>query len=144
MTCLQSILENKRPLQTVAISEEAEETFGKMPEVKTLILDEKFWNQAKEYHVLLTPVAKAISKVEGDEPKICELVQIFNDLESFLILHLPQIMVQSGEETIFFSLIQSRKDFCLYDIHRVAHLLDPRTTAGACLLNPEKMEKKKY
>ncbi|KAJ3639992.1 hypothetical protein Zmor_003318 [Zophobas morio] len=129
--CIRSLIENIQPLQRIAISPKAN-----LPEdLKDNILDNKnFWTTLQYLHAITSPVAKWIKILESSHCRINYVIPSFVDIKKQII----EKTVDSTYERFklyadqILDLLEHRKQMAVKDIHKAAHLLDPRSK-GKCL-----------
>ena len=107
----------KQPLRSSAIEDDPD-TAKALPKDSVLkLLSEDFWEKVEAPHELLSPIAMAIKKVEGNNPMMSLSVQYFNkialDFEN-ITLKRP---VLEGESQAFDEILKKRRKFCINNMH---------------------------
>lgn len=124
VTSLHCMLKNKSPLRRLAIDENAESDMS--TDCKSAVLNDVFWDRQQALYDMLNPVAAWITKLEADTPQLGVVVKVFAELTQHFDTALSRSPLLKREEQAARAALNSRREFCVTDIHRAAHLLDPR------------------
>ncbi|XP_047146123.1 uncharacterized protein LOC124818995 [Hydra vulgaris] len=120
VACLDSILKNKQPLKTLAISENS----GPNSATKNILLSDIFWDRVEGFFKLLSPRADAIKKTESNAPMSSTVVETFHFLEDHIFKNVTVSPFSKKEEEEAKKIFKKRKEFCLTEIHLAANILD--------------------
>ena len=124
VTSLECMLKNKGPLRRLAVDENAESDVS--TDCKSAILNDVFWDRQQALHDLLHPIAAWITKLEADTPQLGVVVTVFAELTKHFDAAVPKSPLLKKEGQAARAALKARRDFCLTNIHKAAHLLDPR------------------
>ncbi|KAJ1529989.1 hypothetical protein ONE63_006717 [Megalurothrips usitatus] len=119
----ESVMVNKEALIQLALSRPP----GLSQAAKTSILDEKFWEDLGFAISLLKPIAKGIKTLESDNQLMSLVPLVFMDIKNCMLElfeakpDTPEGFVASASKAL-----DDRMNFCIFDIHKAAYLLDPR------------------
>lgn len=138
--CFESLLVNKKAIKELAIDEDENlaQAIKQNDGLKKNALNEVFWDRAKSFCQLLKPIANAITTLESDVPHLSQCVGILKNLQKSVVESLANSPFSKAEEVKIIKYMQERVTFALYDVHRVANLLDP-SLMGCDLTEDEKV-----
>ncbi|XP_063217395.1 uncharacterized protein LOC134528077 [Bacillus rossius redtenbacheri] len=122
--CLDSMMNNRVSLQTLAVSEKVGNAISK--DIKTNILDDDvFWIRIEKLANLLRPVVSWISRLESDKLNIHNTHGALAEIEDALKVSLPESPLSKSDEKIVLMKMETRKEFALKPIHLAACMLHP-------------------
>lgn len=134
-----SLLSGKESLRETVIQED----LGIIERIRSLVLNDTFWNKLADIVNLLKPIAKNTTKIEGDEAVISDVPQTLRDIYSELDVLLPYSSIPINERPKVLDFVMKRKQMICQNVHYAANLLDPRYR-GANLLPDELNEALDY
>lgn len=134
-SCLESLKENKQNIRAMAIAEELSETLSKINTVKKLMLSDDFWDKVIGFSNLLKPIAETIKIVESDTPQLSHVLNLYEKMEKQVIGKISESPLTASEVKKVKEILKDRKEFAIYDVHKIANLLDPQFKG--CDLTPD-------
>jgi len=124
---LERLLHMKNALQKAVVDKKLEKSLHSQKEIRKLVLDEVvFWPQVENLHKLLKPVADAITMLEGDNPQLGKVIQLFAKLDRTMNELAAESPLTKKEEQELRGRLNYRFNYCMRGIHFAANLLDPR------------------
>lgn len=141
--CLEDLKKNKHVLQTLAISNNANEL--SRIDRANILDEEEFWSKIDKIILLLEPIKKWIVILQSNESKISEVAEAFFELQ----VHFEQqifnctVFQNDENEPNLLEALKYRKKMCLKSIHFATNLLDPKYK-GTNLNNNERTEGIEY
>lgn len=121
---LNSILANKQVIRLLNIDEICEKDIS--PKVKKLITNDVFWDQIKNVHDFLKPIAYWIKRIESDVPQLSMVYDIFVEIKKQYDACIKNVPCFNAEKRIIKNKIKLRKEFSVQPIHLAANVLDPK------------------
>lgn len=133
--CLESLRLNKHTIRAIAIDENLSDALNKVPILKRCMLNDDFWDKITDFCSLLKPISDTIKTVESDTPQLSHVLSLFRKIESSMenILDDSHLSISEGQKVR--EILKERKEFAIYDVHKIANLLDPNFKG--CDLTPE-------
>ncbi|XP_047035471.1 uncharacterized protein LOC124641447 [Helicoverpa zea] len=138
VSCFESLKENKQTIKAIAIDEGLSDALNKVPSLKKLMLSDDFWDKVSRFSSLLKPISDTIKIVESDTPQLSKVLSLYKKIEDSMEKILKdevQNPLTKSEEKKVREILKHRKEFAVYDVHKIANLLDPRFKG--CDLTPE-------
>lgn len=138
MSCFKSLKENKQTIKAIAIDEGLSDALNKVPTLQKLMLSDDFWDKVSGFSSLLKPISDTIKIVESDTPQLSKVLSLYKKIEDSMEKILKdevQNPLTKSEEKKVREILKHRKEFAVYDVHKIANLLDPRFKG--CDLTPE-------
>lgn len=127
LNCINSLITSKSALQMLMVTEGENLKFSR--NVKQNCLDDEiFWIKLQKVAVLLTPIVKWITLLEGNMFKISQVVEAFKDIENIFTENIALLPISKSEEKECFSKLEKRKKMAVKPVHYAANLLDPPLT----------------
>lgn len=122
---LNSLIKTKFSLKVLVVSKEVGHKIS--ASVKKNILDDDiFWVKVEKLAEVLIPIVKWITKLEGDDLKMPEVVEAFQELDTSLQFGVPLLPISKKEETTILQTYAERKAKALKPVHFAANLLHPQ------------------
>lgn len=136
VSCLESLKENKQTIKTMAIDETISDVINKVPTLKVNMLSDDFWDKVTGFYSLLKPILDTITIVESDIPQMSHVLSLYKNIQHKVedMLNKSPLLLRSEEEKVR-EILENRKQFAIYDVHKIANLLDPHFKG--CDLTPE-------
>lgn len=136
VSCLESLKENKQTIKTMAIDESLSDVINKVETLKVNMLSDDFWDNVTGFYNLLKPILDTITIVESDTPQLSQVLSLYKKIEVNVedMLDKTSPLLKSEEKKVR-EILKNRKAFAIYDVHKIANLLDPHFKG--CDLTPE-------
>lgn len=125
LQCLDSLANCKFALKILVVTEEINNKLSSTVK-KNCLDDEIFWKKVEKLIEILTPIVKWITKLEGDDLQMAEVVDAFKELDNSLEYMISGLPITQKEEADIMNSYQERKTKTLRPIHYAANLLDPQ------------------
>jgi hypothetical protein len=128
--CVRSVLLNRPAIQTTFVDREfntriRSKGIREIEQVLILINDNSFWVKLESLDRMISPITKAIGKVESDSVELSKIYNIFHDLRSN-------------------AAIKDKVDYRWHFLHTesmgMSYLLDPRTEGGEGFMGNDKAD----
>ncbi|XP_044007559.1 uncharacterized protein LOC122852060 [Aphidius gifuensis] len=123
--CLKSLLVNKHNLKNLAVSKKAEQYMKPLTSKIILEHPETFWFKLFNITVILKPIHKWISKLEGDRPNLSLVSECFYEMKYHLIKHVETPVLDAGDNELIMKKFEKRQAMALRPVHYAANMLDP-------------------
>lgn len=128
-----SLLEGKESLQEMAVSQSADiEGY-----IKRVLLDDVFWERVDSSLKLVSPVAAAITQIEGDDAVLSDVRSVFANMRERICTALPTSPLLKAEEKSVIEFLEKCEQFCIKLIHSAAYMLDPKYVEQKILTGEE-------
>lgn len=123
LSCIESLVACKSSLQVLMVTEEM--NFSR--NVKKNILDDDiFWTRLQKVILILKPIVKWITLLEGDTTfNISQVIVALDDIETEFNKYVPELPISKAEEKQIIGVLMNRKKMAVKPIHFAANLLDP-------------------
>jgi len=122
--CSGALLDNKGALQSTAIDERVKDSVRK--NVRSLVLDEDFWEKVQSTHNFIEPISDVITEVEGNSATLSLIPERTHFLRNKLATLLPSTHLTKDEIEAVTKAMTERLYHCNTEVHFAANLLDPR------------------
>lgn len=136
--CLESLVKCKFALKILVVSEEVGDKISNLVK-KNCLDDDIFWIRVEKLINVLRPVVKWITKLEGDNLKMSEVVEAFKELNTTLEGDVPELPITKKEEEDLMKSFYDRKSKSLRPVHFAAALLNPQKR-GSILTEDEHLK----
>lgn len=122
LASIESLISCKCFLKLLMVTEE----INISKNVKRNVLDDDaFWVRLEKIVLILKPIVKWTTLLEGDNFKISQVSIAFIEIEDCFKKYVPELPVSKAEEKQLMDIFEDRKKSSLKAIHFAANLLDP-------------------